>query len=316
MVNVGDAFMAQALDENRSGRLADEQRRGWSGRSRGLRKSELNFAVIVTIIGLLVWLSPGPARYATVKPLVGVVALIIAAFLLLRALTGVDALTEDVRSGEVRSIDGAITKRSVSGSGRSNLTTRYFDVSGQRLQVDSSSWYAAAPEAGWVRVFYLPRSHKVVNLEVLQGPAVPDMTPATANQFTETLRTAAHSHNETQMAEARAFGKAMGDKFKQDLQKAAVPPPKERRDPRPLGQSIVGAWSNPFMSVEFARDGSVTATLPGGHKRTGRWSVGSDGKLHADALGQSQAADAWISDGQLTIALDNMGLSFRRVGSG
>ncbi len=315
MVNVGDAFMAHALDENRNGRLADEQRRGWSGRSRGLRRTELNFAGIVTIIGLLVWLSPGPARYATAKPLVGVVALIIAAFLLWRALTGIDALTEDVRSGEVRSIDGAITKRSVSGSGRSRLTTHYFDVAGQRLQVDSSSWYQAAPEAGWVRVFYLPRSHKVVNLQVLQGPDVPDVTAATAKQFAETLRTAAHSHSETQVAEALAFGKAMQDKFKQDLQNAAVPPPKERRDPRPLAQSIVGSWSNPLLQVEFSREGSVTATMPGGHKRSGHWSVASDGKLHADALGQSQAADAWISDGQLTIVLDNKGLTFSRVDS-
>ncbi len=316
MVNVGDAFMPQALDENRSGRLADEQRRGWSGRSRGLRKSELSFAVIVTVIGLLVWLSPGPERYATAKPLVGVVALIIAAVLLLRALTGVDALTEDVRSGEVRSIDGAITRRSVSGPGGSNLTTYYFDVAGQRLQVDSSSWYDRAPEAGWVRVFYLPRTHKVVNLEVLPGPAVPDVTPATAHQLAETLRSAAHSHNETQMAEARALGKAMQDRVTQDLQKAAAPPPKDRRDPRPLGEAIVGTWRNPFMSVEFSRDGSVTATLPGGHKRNGHWSVGSDGKLHADALGPSQAAEAWVSDGQLTIALDNMGLTFSRVGPG
>ncbi|HEX8968314.1 MAG TPA: hypothetical protein VF937_10560, partial [Chloroflexota bacterium] len=151
-MNVGDALGPEALDMNRSGRLSDEQRGALRGRSWSLRKSELNLAVIVTIIGLVVWLAPGPARYATLKPLFGVAALIVAAFLLWRALTGVDSLTEDVRAGEVRSVDGAIAKHVVSTSGRTSGTTRhYFDVAGQRLHVDSANWYRLAPDAGWVR---------------------------------------------------------------------------------------------------------------------------------------------------------------------
>ncbi|HEX8969693.1 MAG TPA: hypothetical protein VF937_17550, partial [Chloroflexota bacterium] len=159
-------------------------------------------------------------------------------------------------------------------------------------------------------------SRKVVNLEVLPGPEVPQVTPALTHDLSETLRAAVRSHNETQVAEARALGKAVGDRFKQELQEAAVPPPARNRDPRPLAVAIVGSWSNPFMTVAFAGDGTATLTMPGGHSRPGRWSIGDDGKLHTDALGQKASAEAWISGDQLTIAMDGRGLTFTRLGGG
>src|ERR1017187_2781613 len=103
-------FPPGALSENAAGRLTDDQRRRWKGMSRGLRKTELYFAGILLIIGALVAFSAGPAKYATLKPIVGLVCAAIAAILVVRALSGGDKITEDVRTGRVDSIDGAITR--------------------------------------------------------------------------------------------------------------------------------------------------------------------------------------------------------------
>jgi len=98
------------LDANRAGRLTDAQRRNMRAMSRGVRKGELSLAGILTVIGLLVWFAEGPAKYATIKPLLGIAFLIIAGFLFVRAFLGADSLTEDMRSRHVVSVEGAVTK--------------------------------------------------------------------------------------------------------------------------------------------------------------------------------------------------------------
>ena len=136
---MGEVSPADALEANRAGRLTDQQRRGLRGQSRGLRKAELQFAVIFTILGLLVWFAQGPAKYATVKPLVGIAFLIIAGFLVVRAFLGADPLTHDLRSTKVQSVEGAITKTSVTAhSGGASSTSYFFIVSSTKVKVSRS----------------------------------------------------------------------------------------------------------------------------------------------------------------------------------
>src|SRR5437588_164071 len=80
-----------------------------------------------------------------------------------------DALSADVREGRVESVEGAIRKRVVRGRASNSF---YLEIDRRRLQVSRSS-YAAAPDAGIVRAYYLPRSRRVVNLERLPDPALP-----------------------------------------------------------------------------------------------------------------------------------------------
>ncbi len=61
-------FPQDALEPNRAGRLTQPQRKGLRRQSRGFHKAELQFTVLLTIIGLLVWFAEGPARNATVNP--------------------------------------------------------------------------------------------------------------------------------------------------------------------------------------------------------------------------------------------------------
>ena len=52
-------FPQDALGDNRAGRLTQAQRRGFRAQARGFRKAELQFAVVMTIIGLVVWFAMG-----------------------------------------------------------------------------------------------------------------------------------------------------------------------------------------------------------------------------------------------------------------
>jgi hypothetical protein len=306
-------FPQSALAANASGQLTDDQRRVWRSNSRGYRKSELTFVVILVIIGALVAFAPGPAKYATIKPIIGIVCVVIAALLLVRALTGGDAITEDVRAGRVESVEGAITKFTrTSESHGSSASSYFFDVNSKRLEA-SRAGYLAAPEAGYVRVYYLPKSRRVINLEHLPDPVMPALTPATAQSVVQDLLTH-HGHDENSLAETRANMAAMATQFKAQLQQNAVQPPPDQRDARPLAEAIVGTWSSAFMTVTFAADGTATSTAPNGRQTSGRWSVDAQGQLHAGLAGKDNVGQAWISGTTLTISEDGMGITFERSG--
>lgn len=309
-------FPPSALAENAAGRLSDAQRRGFSGMSRGLRKGELSFAAIAVIIGALVAFAPGPAKDAAIKPIIGLVCLAIAAILVVRALSGGDKITEDLRAGRVESIDGAIAKRLIhTDSGTSSSELHYLDVGGRRFRTGASG-YETAPDAGYVRLFYLPRTQRVVNLQLIQGPATPDLTPASVQTVLQNLATGAHGHGEVGRAEARAEMASMMTQFTSQVEGATAPPPADQLDQRRLAQAIIGTWSSPLMTVSFAADGSATQAIAmTGKQSSGRWSVDAQGQLHAGLDGQDESANAWISGETLTISMGGRSLAFQRQGT-
>jgi hypothetical protein len=62
-------------------------------------------------------------------------------------------------------------------------------------------------------------------------------------------------------------------------------------------------------------DGTLVAGLPG-HQRQGRWSIGSDGRLHSDSTGPDRGSDAWVAGDVLTISENGEGMSYRRTAAG
>lgn len=159
-----DAFLPDGLAANRSGHLSDAQRQGLRSLARARHRSELAGAAGCVALGVVLLVAAGPASPAWFRPLIAIASFAIAAFLAFRAISDDDALTQDLSSGRVASVDGAIGKRvreTRSGRG-SSARTYYFDVAGQSLEAQPSM-YAAAPDAGNVRVFFLPRSRRVVN---------------------------------------------------------------------------------------------------------------------------------------------------------
>ena len=168
------ALWPDALVDNRAGRLTGAQRKNLGAMSRGWRKAEVQFAGIFAVIALLVWFAEGPARYAVIKPLIGIAFLILAMTLVVIAVVGADPVTRDARAGRVASAEGAIRKWTETIHGRSSSTTsHYAEVDNVRVEMSQPS-YQDVPDAGIVRIFYLPNSHRLVNFEQLADRPLPD----------------------------------------------------------------------------------------------------------------------------------------------
>jgi hypothetical protein len=90
-----------------------------------------------------------------------------------------------------------------------------------------------------------------------------------------------------------------------DAFRADGPPASAHRSvPGDLREAILGTWRSPVLTVTFGPDGGLTLRMAQGDQ-TGRWSVGDDGRLHADLMGTQITAEASIGDdGWLTLGID------------
>jgi hypothetical protein len=189
-------------------------------------------------------------------------------------------------------------------------------VDKQRFEVAYLT-YEAAPEAGIVRIYYLPQSKHVVNMEHLADRPLPtgaiESPMATLQQAFSGMR----SHDHVQAAEARATLNALGNAEMAILRPtAAAAPQAGQRDPRPLAEAILGTWQLGPIKVRFDAGGTASVVTFDGHTRDGHWSVDSTGRLHANAItGADQVADAWVVGDALTVSVDGQALTAHRVAS-
>ncbi len=301
-------FPHDALETNRAGKLVESQYAWLRGLAKNSRSGSMSMAAVAGVLGLILLLLANNGGVARV--LAGVALLVVAGFLLVRALTGADPLDADLRSGYVESVEGAIAKHTVTTSGRSSSTTHYLDVEGKRMHAFRDQ-YEAAPDAGYVRVYYLPHSMRVVNLERLPDKPLP---PGMLDSPQEVLKAAMRglvALDPTARAEARAEMASIGDVMKAKMDAAEVPA-SGPRDPRPLGEAILGTWGNGLLTLTFNADGTATLKPPVGRERAGHWSVDEHGKLVSDATGHRDAADAYVTADQLTITADGTSMTFTR----
>jgi hypothetical protein len=308
------AFDTADIESNRSGRLSDTQRGNLRGLDRAIRKNDLVFAAICLVLAVLVGTSTGPAPNAWLRPVATVAFFLVAAVELYRATALGDSLSQDLRSGSVQTIEGTFLKRRVTSDSRgSSMTWHYLEVNGRRFEV-SGAIYEAAPEAGVIRLYFLPRSHKVVNMERLADRPLPPGV-ITPQAMIGTMAAAFRTHDHVQKAEQMAQLEAMEDAVKADFTAPATPPAPEQQDPRPLAEAILGTWKMGAvqMSLSFMPDGTMVANLPGGRQQTGRWSIGPDGRLHANALGNDIAGEASVAGDTLTIKADGRAMAYHRA---
>ena len=253
-----DPFSADALDANRAGRLTDAQRTGWTGIERSWRKSELVIAGLLAAVGVVLLTSHGPASELLFRTAVVVACFVGAVFFLWRSVTGADNLEQDLRAGRVESVEGALGRSHVEGRS-SGASLYYLEVGGKRLSCGLAA-YNAASEPGIVRVYFLPRSHHLVNLERLADRPLPagalDDPKAVIAQVAGGLR----SHDGTQRAEAMATMEAM----KHEVAARAIPPPADQRDAghsrRPSwAPGTVRSWTSPSPPMARRAPGWPTA---------------------------------------------------------
>ena len=305
-----DPFPADALEANRSGHLTTWQRDRLRPLARYARQSAFVVAVVLAVAsGMMVYDRQLSLPAVLRLPLAGV-CLVLATFFLLRAIVGGDALTRDLRHMKVQTAEGPIGKHRGGSTGRSGRRSYLFDVGDGTFRVASRKSYDAAPDAGIVRVYFLPRSRRVVNLERL--PDVAFAPGTTAKDMVASLGAAVRSHDRREINEIRAKMAPMADALATAREASTTPPPLGDRDPRPLEQAIVGTWRSPILTVTFNADGSVSATMFGGTQRRGRWSVNRAGRLVSDVTGHEGAAEAWVVGDTLTIAAEGQALEFTR----
>ena len=306
-------FLTDALEVNRTGLLTDAQRRSITPADSGGRGHDLYVAAFCILVAVVIWKAPVSAGNEWVRPLVSAGALLGAAVLVLRpAGLATRRLRRDLRAGRVQSVAGAIRKSMDSNWGAlPQYRHHYLEVAGQQLVV-SAHGYRAAPDAGIVRVFYLPASKRVVNFERLPDRPVSREMLDSPRELLKTLGTAMGLHGGEAAADARAELSALMNAIAPEHARDVAPPPLGERDPRPLARAILGSWRSGAINLTFSGDGTVNVEGIMGMERNGHWAVDADGRLRSDAM-DGEAGDAWIEGDALTILAGGTALRFHRA---
>ncbi len=224
-----------------------------------------------------------------------------------------DPLAADVRDRRVETVEGAIGKRRVQSSpARANFTRYYLNIAGRQLRTYRSA-YDEAPDAGYVRAYYLPRTRRLVNLERLANPPLPS-NPDEARAMFGRIAAAVVSLDPVASAEARASAAGLIDAGRSIIEASDSPD-----GPAAGGlarSSLVGKWTHPLVTITLTEDGTATVTTIMGARQAGHWSVDSQGRLLTDATGTMEPMDAVLDGDRLTVRLEGRRLTLTRAARG
>jgi hypothetical protein len=303
-----EPFPAAAFPDNRSGHLTSEQARRFERMVSGRRQSTRGVAVPVGAIGALLLIMSGPAATAVKRHLAGWG--FVAAAAVIVAAPAFDPLAADLRKRRVETVQGAVGKRRVQSMSRTGGTRYYLTVGGCQLQTYLSA-FEAAPEAGYVRAYYLPRTRRLVNLERLPNPPL-RAGPDEARDMFGRMAGAFATGDPVAFAEARANAAGLLDSAQE-----SISAPSNAVSGRVAGglvrEALVGRWTHPLVTVTLAEDGAATVTTIAGSTKAGHWSVDGHGRLLTDATGTMAPMDAALDGGRLTIQLEGRRLTFTRA---
>ena len=300
-------FSQTAFSTNQSGRLTDEQSRRWAQIAKGRRDRARGVAYVFAALGAFLLFANGPAQSAAARANGGIIFLGIAAAIFVGA--SLEPVNADVREGRVESVEGAIARarRSV-GTGGARTTYYYFDIAGRRLRATRRA-SDAAPAAGYVRAYFLPRSRRVVNLEQLPDPVVPTGSGAVPEIAQDYARALA-SLDRTTIAEAAARVMAL----KHVVEGPTPDATGGGHSTRLRAGDLYGTWTNPVFTISFLENGTATMTPAfGGSRRDGHWSIDTNGRLLTDATGTLAPVEATLDGNRLTIVFEGQRVTFTRV---
>ncbi len=308
MSDRAEPFPAETLPANRAGHLASEQALRFQRMAAGRRQGARSLAVPVGAIGALLLILNGPAASATTRLFFGWGFLVAAAAILVSP--AFDPIAADVRGGRVESVEGAVAKRRVQSGTRTGWTRYYLTIGGRQLQTYLSA-YEAAPDAGYVRAYYLPRTRKLVNLERLANPPLPADPAAARDMFVQMAHTAVSGDRDA-FAEARAKAAGVFDAAREAIDEPSGAA-RGRAAQSVEREALLGKWTHALATVTFANNGTATVTTILGATKTGHWSVDGHGRLLTDVTGAMEPTDAAIEGGRLTIQIEGRRLTFTRA---
>jgi hypothetical protein len=309
MADQESPFSQDAVPVNQSGRLTDQQAQLWARIAKRRRQSVRGVAVPFAAIGAILLFANGPAAKAAARANGAVAFLGIAAILVVAA--NLEPVNADVREGRVESVEGAIAKRVMMLRGPGS---RFYalDVGGRRLRASSRAALDAAPDAGYVRVYFFPRSRRVVNLEQLPDPPIRTGSGAAQEIFLNFAH-ALRSLDRTAIAEASAHVAALKHVVEGPPPHAAGAASDRAHSSRLQADDLYGTWTNPVMTISFMKNGIATITPAfGSARRDGHWSVDGNGRLLTDASGTLEPIEASIDGDRLTIVFEGQRVAFTR----
>ena len=126
-------------------------------------------------------------------------------------------------------------------AGRTSSTTSHYAAAGNVTVETGPSSYSALPDAGIVRLFYLPHSRRLVNFEQLPDRPLPDGALTNPRVALKDGVSALFGS-----ADARAELAAIGHAAQAQLTPTGFPP--STADPKALREALPGTWSNPLLS--------------------------------------------------------------------
>jgi hypothetical protein len=186
------------------------------------------------------------------------------------------------------------------------------DIGGRRLRVTSREAFDAAPGAGYVRVYFLPRSGRVVNLEQLADRPIPTGSAA-AQEIFQDFAGAVLSGDRAVIAEASARVAALKHAFEGPPPQASADGSNRASTSRLRADDLYGTWTNPMVTVTLGKNGIATMTPAfGAERRDGHWSVDANGRLLTDASGTMEPVEAFFEGKRLTIVIDGQRVAFTR----
>lgn len=219
----------------------------------------------------------------------------------------------DLAEGRVDSVEGPFSKRSWQNYGRiAGVNYRFVIVTREAGRQEYVCWgdmYDWAPDAGTMRLYYLPRSKVVVNVENL---STGEATPEAIQRANDNYRAARRDHDAVAEAEARAEMGGVVQAFEHAVPDDAASLDMHS-DAGSLAEAIVGSWKSPFGDLTFRDDGIVSARMVDGSNFRGSWSVDADGKLNADIMGNAMVAEAALNGDELKLRMDDQALVLQRI---
>jgi hypothetical protein len=307
------AFRPDALEANKAGRLTDAQVQELRARSSSTRRELLVLAAGFAVIGVVVLTAAGPVAGTAVRLVAGIGGLLVAVALAYAGLPFGSALARELRDPRVETVEGAVLRDQRVTYGTQTSLHTYTVTLAHRTYKVGRALFDATPEGGHVRLYVLPRSHTVVNLERLADQPLPEGaigSPETIPAIGHEMR----SGDTDRQAEGLAELAALDHALKPETRQGVHAPPVEERDPRPLAESILGAWEMAHRRFEFADGGGLTVTAPSGRTADGHWSVDESGSLHL-RIGDApdSRCQAWVANETLSIAERGETTVFHRI---
>jgi hypothetical protein len=155
------------LDTNRKGRLSEMQRRAMHTLEIVYRIHRVLGALFFAGLEVLVFTQPWAPGDTWFRPPIAAFFAAATVMLLFWGILFGDSLANDLRLGRVFAIDGAVRKWVRQTNGQRSAILKYYLAVGRFSFEISPQGYRKVPEAGRFRLYFLPRSRHVVNLEQL-----------------------------------------------------------------------------------------------------------------------------------------------------